>query len=92
MRSPEELQQLKERFYADTADKMDLPFTFQFDFTGILSLISQLQLALRHPANTGPTSEYARQVISQFREQIGLTDSIKEVIDLGFDERYDGML
>lgn len=37
--------------------------TLELDLTGTLALIGNLQLALRHPENTGPTSKITRNLV-----------------------------
>jgi hypothetical protein len=55
-----------------------------------ISLIGQIQLALRHPANTGPTrfliEQFARDKIVEIDPQKG---AIYELMMRGFDEAFD---
>jgi hypothetical protein len=61
------------------------------DVTSALSLIGNLQLALRHPANKGPSAAIARRVIDGLIEKlntVGLT-ATAEVARLGDNAAYD---
>lgn len=56
-----------------------------------VSLVGHLQLAMRHPANTGPTVDSMKELIAGIREQFkeaGLNTTV-EVIDLCFDRSMD---
>ncbi len=37
--------------------------TLELDLTGVLAIIGNLQLALRHPENKGPTSKIVRNMV-----------------------------
>ena len=63
------------------------------------AVIGQLQLALRHPANTGPTADLARQVAQALideverRAQWEIPEHAAALAELGrrgFDEAHDG--
>lgn len=47
-----------------------------------LILISQLQLALRHPENKGPSTEIARQMISNMAQVIATATDTPEVLEI----------
>lgn len=53
------------------------------------SLLSQLQLALRHPENKGPTSDIAREIAGAIQEKIATSPALAEVARRGWDKRYD---
>jgi|GEM_PF-7113667 len=38
----------------------DQTFTFELDITTILSIIGSIELAIRHPKNTGPSATVAK--------------------------------
>jgi len=66
------------------------PVKFELDMTLTVGLIGQLQLAFRHPDNTGPT----RQMLESFvRELIEKIDPAKgdayRFLMMGFDYRYE---
>jgi len=50
-------------------------------------LIAQLQLALRHPGNTGIPAGIAREVINGLRMQLPV--AAQPLIDMGFDPQFD---
>jgi hypothetical protein len=90
------IQSSKEKLFRRCAKEFEVrgqPPLFQvhLEFTAALALIGNLQLALRHPANTGPSSEVARTFID------GLIDRIRdagfpanaEMLRLGDDPGYD---
>jgi hypothetical protein len=53
----------------------------------MLAVIAHVQLALRHPRNTGPSAKVAEEVI---RRWIGLLpDAVQPYMLLGFDPQYD---
>lgn len=47
-------------------------------------LLSQLQLALRHPENQGPSAEIARKIARFLQESMQLTGTLAEVAELGW--------
>jgi len=53
-------------------------------------LIAQLQLALRHPHNTGRPAEFARDFIAVLHAQIAPEGSVVDrIIQAGFDPAFD---
>ena len=54
-----------------------------------LALHSQIQLALRHPANVGGTAEIVRQMALELEGAVGLTDELRALMKAGWDEIYD---
>jgi crotonobetainyl-CoA:carnitine CoA-transferase CaiB-like acyl-CoA transferase len=59
----------------------------EIDIVTAMALISQIQLALRHPANKGTAAHIARHVIDGIIAQ--LPPAMQELAKLGYDERYD---
>lgn len=56
----------------------------------VFLLIGQLQLALRHPQNTGIGADAARMFIQGVRQQLAAPGSpLDQIIDLGFDPDFD---
>lgn len=53
----------------------------------MLAVISHVQLALRHPNNTGPSAELAEAVIRRWIDL--LPESVQPYMLLGFDRAYD---
>jgi len=61
------------------------------DLPTLLSLVGALQLSLRHPRNTGPTSQIVRQLINGIIDRIE-THGFKataELMRLGFNPEHD---
>jgi len=53
------------------------------------ALMSQLQLALRHPENTGRTSTMAREIAETIERNVATTPALKEVARRGWHQEYD---
>ena len=69
----------------------DYKVQFELDLNACLCLCGNLQLAQRHPMNTGPSSDVARQLIRDIREGLrdcGLT-AHAEIIAMGDDRAND---
>jgi hypothetical protein len=61
-------QQVKSEFieaFTAWAKKRGGRFLFEVDCTCLISIIGNLQLALRHPNNVGPSARAVRQLIDQ---------------------------
>ncbi len=74
---------------AEAHDEYILPL--HLDLLALLTLVGNLQLSLRHPANTGPSALAARQIIEQIIERLredGLT-AHAELATLGNDPQFD---
>jgi len=52
-------------------------------------LLSQLQLALRHPKNTGPSSEAAKQIARRLQSIVAPHGALAAVAERGWDASYD---
>ena len=53
-------------------------------------LISHIQLALRHPNNTGPSAEIAREIAMNMTEAVcHHVPEAREVIEMGWNPAYD---
>jgi len=52
-----------------------------------VSIVGQLQLALRHPLNRGETTKIARLFIEQVRRQV--PEGLQRNIDAGFNPKMD---
>lgn len=66
--------------------RCETPIEFATTPARAFILVAQLQLALRHPDNTGESAAIARQMVEHFTEAIAQTVGIKEVrafIELG---------
>lgn len=54
-----------------------------------LILLSQLQLALRHPANQGPGAAFVRDMTTRIEAHLGATPGLRWLIARGWDPSYD---
>jgi hypothetical protein len=52
------------------AKDIDVQFDFKLDFMQVQFIIANMQLALRHPGNTGVCAEFARKLIAQLIDQV----------------------
>jgi hypothetical protein len=53
------------------------------------ALFAQIQLALRHPANKGPTSDVVRHIAVVLEKEVAKTPAMAELARRGWDKRYD---
>ena len=66
------------------------PVIIETDLTTSLALIGNIQLALRHPANNGPSSKLAEGLVVGLIETIDPDHGdVYELLMMGFDERFD---
>jgi hypothetical protein len=69
----------------------DWKIKFELDLTSAAALVGNLQLALRHHLNTGPSSQVARQIIDDMRAGL-LARGFQAhalLIEMGDDPKYD---
>jgi len=52
-------------------------------------ILSQLQLALRHPKNTGLTAVRAKELALQFQEIVANKGALKRMAELGWISEFD---
>ena len=52
-------------------------------------IVSQLQLALRHPGNKGPTADYARHVLNGLRDAVAPDGILRQLFDAGWNPDED---
>jgi hypothetical protein len=52
-------------------------------------LLCQLQLALRHPENSGPSADKARQIARRLQSLVAPTGALKIVAERGWDTYFD---
>jgi hypothetical protein len=82
---------LIQKVQAEAVLAADWKIQFELDLASALSLCANLQLALRHPHNNGPTAGTARRLIDEIRagvEERGFT-AHAELIGLGDDPTND---
>ena len=82
---------LLEQASAQLADlRTKPPIPVEITAEAAMVLISQLQLALRHPQNQGEGSRHARLFIQGLRRRIAKPgDPLDRLIGMGFEEQYD---
>ena len=52
-------------------------------------VLSQLQLAFRHPANTGPVRQLAEKTARRLQAIVAPSGALAEVAEMGWDPQYD---
>jgi hypothetical protein len=81
---------LLERFEVEMAQLIEMPpVAFDMSPAGWYFLLGQLQLALRHPENTGPTSEKTRAFCMRLIHELPLGYGTREIAHMGFDPQHD---
>lgn len=91
------IEERKERLMRDSLDEMaradalDFRIPMELDLGSLCCVVAGLQLALRHPANTGPSTlivaAFIRAAIDRVRES-GY-NATADVLALGGDPAYD---
>jgi hypothetical protein len=83
----------KEAIIARAAEKMrewERSIVLELDITRAVGLIGQLQLAFRHPQNTGPTRVELENTVRELIEKMDPSHGdLYQFLLLGFDERHD---
>jgi len=82
-------QQIYDQYLDEVRQNVHNQIVITATLPQVLIYISQLQLALRHPMNTGPSADVTRAMITDLRKQIGDLPAVQEVISRGFDPKYD---
>ena len=68
----------------------DLPVNFSIDGLTTFMIISQLQLAMRHPGNRGQTSQVVRDIVIDLQNQLQTrSPDIKPILDKGWHPEFD---
>lgn len=68
----------------------EVKLVFEFPPVVVLRLIGDLQLSLRHPANTGVTTMIARDVCNQMITRLANGDKrIMQLLQRGYDPQFD---
>jgi hypothetical protein len=69
------------------------PVILEMDVTTAIILVSQVQLATRHPKNIGPARKKAESIMRDMCEMLGNKyadyPELKELLDKGWDPKYD---
>lgn len=92
MREPDEtMKQLQDQVREELKElTLRPPMAVEFPQELAFMVVSQLQLAFRHPSNTGPTRRVVEEFAQQLRGRICAPGSALDVvIQMGADERPD---
>ena len=66
------------------------PFVVSLTGAEMCIIISQIQTALRHPKNTGPGANIAKQIAEQWIVDVSnVAPDIKEIMLRGWDKQFD---
>ncbi|HEU0142921.1 MAG TPA: hypothetical protein VFQ79_24590 [Bryobacteraceae bacterium] len=63
--------------------------TVALTYTEAWSVLGQLQLAARHPGNTGPGARIARQFAELLQQEVSTTPMLAAIADLGWNPEHD---
>lgn len=63
--------------------------TFALTHVEAFCVLAQLQLAARHPHNTGPGAEIARRFAELLQQEISTTPALAELARRGWDPEHD---
>jgi hypothetical protein len=97
MPTPDFIEQSKQKLLdkcreeQEHAERTNFKLPVTMDLITLLSLVVNVHLALRHPKNTGPGSQIARQIINQIIKRVkdeGFPANA-ELMRLGGDPQYD---
>lgn len=79
-----------DRFAAEFRALKGRPFILETDVVTAWIIIGQVQLALRHPKNTGPTAEIARRAIEHMIQVVAPEGTVlRDVAEKGWNSDYD---
>ncbi len=87
-----EKQELLERVTAESQTLHDESWkmTMTLDIDCLMALIASLQLALRHPKNTGPTSQTVKGIIEKLIDELPVDClALRELARMGFNPKHD---
>lgn len=87
-----EKQELLERVTVESQDLHDegWKITVTWDIDCLMILIAQLQLALRHPQNVGPSAQVTRSVLQKLIDELPVDSlALRELANKGNDPKHD---
>jgi hypothetical protein len=83
-------EDLNKRFMSEFEALVEQEVQLNMEAATAWIIMSQLQLALRHPQNVGPTTQIIRQVIDEIIGKVCPAGSaLFELAQMGFDSKYD---
>ncbi len=65
------------------------PITITLSAVEAWVLMSQLQLALRHPKNKGSSAAIVMKIAQNLQDELAITDVLKEVAEMGWRKEFD---
>lgn len=81
---------LKNAFAAEFAQLRDHPpIVLEIGAVEAWVLLAQLQLACRHPQNTGPSRQIAARIARQLQEAIASGGALAIVAEMGWQQAFD---
>lgn len=85
-----EKERIVEKVLPQMFEKSAAPVKFELNLPYAVGLISQLQLAFRHPQNVGPTREHLEKLVRDLIERLDPErGDFYQFLMMGFDEAYD---
>lgn len=92
--TPEQVELLNQRVLADLQRSTDQRCIIALDVAGAMSLISQIQLAARHPSNSGISAGVGRSIVEELVRRLAQLelDGLVEIARLGWHPENDGKL
>ncbi len=85
-----EIETLLNKATAKLKAKCDEPVVLKINHQVAVGIISQLQLAFRHPANVGLTREMTERLVRDWIEQLDPEHTeVYQLLMMGFDEKFD---
>ena len=77
-------------FYAQVrARAAEGPLRLELDAPEALNVVAQLQLALRHPFNTGESAAWTRALVWRLIDSMAMDGPLRVVLEAGFDPVQD---
>lgn len=73
----------------DQLRKVSGPVKIELSSTACLMIAAQIQLALRHPDNTGPGAEISRAFVVDLIQKLPIDNRAKRLMFRGFDPNFD---
>jgi hypothetical protein len=65
------------------------PITIEMSFSQALTIVGQLQLALRHPGNRGPSFKETLHFTRRLLDAVATTEILRAGLEAGFDPQWD---
>jgi hypothetical protein len=83
-------QRLLERYSQAVRDIEHLPpIRITLDPVPALMLLSNLQLALRHPQNVGPSASIVRAIAQHIQEHLSVNNDMRQILQMGWNRAFD---